>query len=123
MNSLLVKAKCFNFRVFGSKCFILVKKGRNSKFAPKVVEGFLLGYDSNTRACSFFNKSTGLVEVSCDVVFDETNDSQIEAMCIGLRNMSIRDVCPQELQEPTQAQDQPSSSTQASSPTQDGEQA
>ena len=25
---------------------ILVKKGRNSKFAPKAVEGFLLGYDS-----------------------------------------------------------------------------
>jgi transposase InsO family protein len=24
------------FRVFGSKCYILVKKGRNSKFAPKV---------------------------------------------------------------------------------------
>ena len=36
------------FRVFGSKCDILVKKGRHSKFAPKVVEGFLLGYDSNT---------------------------------------------------------------------------
>jgi transposase InsO family protein len=34
------------FRVFGSKCYILVKKGRHSKFAPKVVEGFLLGYDS-----------------------------------------------------------------------------
>jgi hypothetical protein len=33
------------FCVFGSKCYILVKKGRNSKFAPKVVEGFLLGYD------------------------------------------------------------------------------
>jgi transposase InsO family protein len=28
------------FRVFGSKCYILVKKGRHSKFAPKVVEGF-----------------------------------------------------------------------------------
>jgi transposase InsO family protein len=38
------------FRVFGSKCFILIKRGRNSKFAPKAVEGFLLGYDSNTRA-------------------------------------------------------------------------
>jgi hypothetical protein len=38
------------FRVFGSKCFILVKRGRKSKFAPKTVEGFLLGYDSNTRA-------------------------------------------------------------------------
>jgi hypothetical protein len=36
------------FRVFGSKCFILVKRGRKSKFAPKAVEGFLLGYDSNT---------------------------------------------------------------------------
>jgi transposase InsO family protein len=31
------------FRVFGSKCYILVKKGRHSKFAPKAVEGFLLG--------------------------------------------------------------------------------
>ena len=35
------------FRVFGSKCFILIKSGRKSKFAPKDVEGFLLGYDSN----------------------------------------------------------------------------
>jgi hypothetical protein len=33
------------FRVFGSTCFILVKRGRKSKFAPKAVEGFLLGYD------------------------------------------------------------------------------
>jgi hypothetical protein len=38
------------FRVFKSKFYILVKKGRHSKFAPKVVEGFLLGYDSNTKA-------------------------------------------------------------------------
>jgi transposase InsO family protein len=28
------------FRVFGSKCFILVKRGRKSKFAPKAIEGF-----------------------------------------------------------------------------------
>jgi hypothetical protein len=28
------------FRVFGSKCFILIKRGKNSKFAPKEVEGF-----------------------------------------------------------------------------------
>jgi hypothetical protein len=25
------------FRVFGSKCFVLVKRGRKSKFAPKAV--------------------------------------------------------------------------------------
>jgi hypothetical protein len=88
------------FRVFGSKCFILIKRGRKSKFAPKVVEGFLLGYDSNTRAYRVFNKSTGLVEVSCDIVFDETNGSQVEqvdldelddeeAPCVALRNVSI----------------------------------
>jgi transposase InsO family protein len=122
------------FRVFGSKCFILVKRGRKSKFAPKVVEGFLLGYDSNTRAYRVFNKSTGLVEVSCDIVFDETNGSQVEqvdldeiddeeAPCVALRNMSIRDVCPKESEEPTQAQDQLSSSMQASPPTQDEEHA
>jgi hypothetical protein len=122
------------FRFFGSKCFILVKRGRKSKFAPKVVEGFLLGYDSNTRAYRVFNKSTGLVEVSCDIVFDETNGSQVEqvdldelddeeAPCVALRNMSIGDVCPKESKEPPQAQDQPSSSIQASPPTQDEEQA
>jgi hypothetical protein len=119
------------FRVFGSKCFILIKRGRKSKFAPKVVEGFLLGYDSNTRAYRVFNKST---EVSCDIVFDETNGSQVEqvdldelddeeAPCVALRNMSIGDVCPKEPEEPTQAQDQPSSSMQASPPTQDEDQA
>jgi hypothetical protein len=38
-----------------------------------------------------------------------------------LSNMSTGDVCPQEPEEPSQAQDQPSSSIQASPPTQDEE--
>jgi hypothetical protein len=87
-------------------------------------------YDSNTRAYRVFNKSTGLVEVSYDIVFDETNGSQVEqvdidelddeeAPCVVLRNMSIGDVCPKVSEEPTQAQDQLSSSNQASPPTQD----
>jgi hypothetical protein len=114
--------------------YILVKRGRKSKFAPKAVEGFLLSYDSNTRAYRVFNKSTGLVEVSYDIVFHETNDSQVEQVdldelddeevpCVALRNMSIRDVCPKESEEPPQAQDQPSSSMQASPPTQDEDKA
>jgi hypothetical protein len=45
------------FRVFGSKCYVLLKRSKSSKFAPKVYEGFMLGYDA---------------------VFDETNDSQVE---------------------------------------------
>jgi transposase InsO family protein len=72
------KANVSYFRVFGSKCFILIKRGRKSKFTPKAIEGFLLGYDSNTRAYRVFNKSTALVEVSCDIVSDETNGSQVE---------------------------------------------
>jgi hypothetical protein len=122
------------FRVFGSKCFILVKRGRKSKFAPKTIEGFLLGYDSNTRAYRVFNKSSGLVEVSYDVVFDETNGSQVEqvdldeigedqAPSIALRNMSIGDVCPKESEEPPHAQGQPSFSTQGSPPTQNEDEA
>jgi hypothetical protein len=88
----------------------------------------------NTRAYRVFKKSTRLVEVSCDIVFDETNGSQVEqvdldelddeeAPCVALRNMSIGDVCSKESEEPTQAQDQPSSSNQASPPIQDEEHA
>jgi hypothetical protein len=93
---------------------------------------FPFQYDSNTRAYRVFNKSTGLVDVSCDIVFDEINGSQLEkvdldelddeeASYVALRNMSIGDVCPKKSEEPPQAQDQPSSSNQASPPTQDGE--
>ncbi|OSY79228.1 hypothetical protein BLW95_13650 [Lacticaseibacillus paracasei] len=67
------KFNVFYFRVFGSKCYILVKKGRNFKFVFKVVEGFLLGYDLNIKAYRVFNKLSGLVEVFSDVVFDEIN--------------------------------------------------
>jgi hypothetical protein len=90
-------------RVFGSKYYILVKKGRHSKFAPEVVEGFLLGYDSNTKVYRVFNKSSGLVEVSSDVVFDETNGSPREQVDLddvdedevpraAMRTMEIGDV-------------------------------
>jgi hypothetical protein len=104
-NKLGNKPNVSYFRVFGSKCYSLVQRGRNSKFAPKALEGSLLGYDSNTRAYKVFKKSTECVEVSCDVMFDETNGSQEEqvglerlneeeAPCTALNNMSIRDVCP-----------------------------
>jgi hypothetical protein len=114
------------FHVFGIKCYILVKKGRHSKFAPKAVEGFLLGYESNTKAYRVFNKSSVLVEVSSDVVFNETDGSPRERVDLDdidedkvptavMRMMAIGDVQPQELQE----QDQPSSSMLVYPPTQD----
>jgi hypothetical protein len=78
----------------------------------------LLGYDSNTKAHRVFNKSSGLIEVSSDVVIDETNGSPREQVDLddvdeedvpmaAIRTMAIGDVRPQEQKE----QDQPSSST------------
>jgi hypothetical protein len=66
------------FRVIGSKCYVLQKRSKSSKFAPKVYEDFLLGYDSNSHAYRVFNRDSGCVETTCDVVFDETNVSQVE---------------------------------------------
>jgi hypothetical protein len=107
----------------------LGKKGRHSKFAPKAVEGFLLGYDLNTKAYRVFNKSSGLVKVSSKIVFDDTNGSPREQFDLddvdkdeipttAMQTMVIGDVRPQEQQE----QDQPSSSTLVHPPTQDEEQ-
>jgi hypothetical protein len=55
------------------------------------------------------------------VDLDELDDE--EAPCVELSNMSIGDVCPKESKEPPQAQDQPSSSKQASPPTEDEDEA
>jgi hypothetical protein len=71
----------------------------------------------------------GLVEVTSDVVFDETNSSpreqvdlddldEDEVLTAAMRTMAIGDVRPQEQQE----HDQLSSSTMVQSPTQDEEQ-
>jgi hypothetical protein len=95
------------FRVFGCKCFILNKKPKSSKFASKVDEGIFLGYTSNTHGYRVLNKTTGCVEVTCDLTFDESNVSQVEQvdeLCVGkdvpaekaIRKMAIGEVKPQE---------------------------
>jgi hypothetical protein len=95
------------FRVFGSKYYILQKRSKYSKFAPKTYEGFLLGYDSNSHIYRVFNVTTGCVETTCDVVFDGTNSSQKEHVDLdlvdddeapsdALQRMVIDDVRPQD---------------------------
>ena len=66
------KPKVSYFRVLGCKCFILNKKSKISKFAPKVDKGFLLGYGSNEHAYRVFNKTSRRVEIAVDVTFDES---------------------------------------------------
>jgi hypothetical protein len=98
------------FRVFGSKCYVLLKRSKSSKFDPMVYEGFMFGYDSNSRAYCIFRKDSSCVETTRDEVFDETNNSQVEkydlddvddeeAPCDALRTMAIGDLRPQEAKE------------------------
>jgi hypothetical protein len=72
------KPKVDYFRVFGCKCFILNNKSKSSKFAPKVNEGFLLGYATNEHGYRVFNEAIGQIEIVVDVTFDESNGSQKE---------------------------------------------
>jgi hypothetical protein len=101
------KPKVSYFRVFGCKCFILNKRPKTSKFAPKVDESILLGYRSNEHAYRVFNKALGRIEVTVDVTFDESNGSQVEQVdlsvvgkedppCKAIKQMAICDVRPRE---------------------------
>jgi hypothetical protein len=105
------KSNVSYFKVFGSKCYVLQKRSKSSKFSPKVYEGSLLGYDSNSCAHHVFNKDSGCIETTCDTVFDETNVSQVEqynldivdyeeSPCEALQRMAIEDVRPQDPSEP-----------------------
>jgi hypothetical protein len=100
-------------RVFRSKCYVLQKRSKSSKFAPKVYDGFLLGYDSNSHTYHVFNVTIGCVETTCDAAFDETNGSQKEnvdldvvydeeAPCDALQRMVIGDLRPQHLRDQPQ---------------------
>jgi hypothetical protein len=101
------KPKMSYFRVFGCKCFILNKRSKTSKFAPKVDEGFLIGYGSNEHAYRVFNKTFGRVKIAVDVTFDESNGSQVEKVdasvvgkedlpCEAIKQLAISDIRPQE---------------------------
>lgn len=83
-------------------------KPKSSKFAPKVDEGFLLGYGSNEHAYRVFNKATNKVEIIVDVMFDESNVSQVEEddsnivsneepPCEAIKQFTIGDIRPQEV--------------------------
>jgi hypothetical protein len=75
----------------------------------------LLGYDSNSHAYRIFNKDSGFIEITYDVVFYETNGSQKEqvdldlvddeeAPCDALQRMAIGDIKPQDPSDQPQGQ-------------------
>jgi hypothetical protein len=117
------------FRVFGCKCFIRKKGNRLSKFETRSIEGIFVGYSTNSHGYRVYNKTTGQVEESSDVKFDEDNGSQVGQvdpnvvgdvpMELALRRMAIGDIRPIE-EDPPQVQDPPRAPPQViPSPTQD----
>jgi hypothetical protein len=64
------------FWVFGCKCFFLRKGVCLGKFDLKAIEGIFVGYGAESHTYRVFNKSTGCVEESCSVVFEENDSSQ-----------------------------------------------
>jgi hypothetical protein len=66
----------------------------------------LLGYSLNSKAYRVYNQSSGLVEETSDIEFDETNGSQEEqenlsdvgneGLRIAMKNMSTGDVKPKD---------------------------
>ncbi|KAK1594665.1 hypothetical protein QYE76_008237 [Lolium multiflorum] len=72
------KPNVMYIRVFGCKCLVKNNKGKLGKFETRTIEGVFVGYAENSHAYRYYNRSTGTIEVSCDVVFLEDNSSQVE---------------------------------------------
>jgi len=65
------------FKVFGCKCFYLIKGVRLSKFDSKALEGIFVGYGLESHTYRIFDKATGRVIESSSVVFEENNGSHV----------------------------------------------
>nr|AAS98452.2 putative polyprotein [Oryza sativa Japonica Group] len=106
----------------GVVCYIYRKGDSLTKFESRCDEGFFLGYASNSKVYRVYNKNKGIVEETADVQFDETNGSQEghenlddvgdEGLMRAMKNMSIGDVKPIEVEDKpsTSTQDEPSTS-------------
>ncbi|KAK1661354.1 hypothetical protein QYE76_049513 [Lolium multiflorum] len=140
------KPNVMYIRVFGCKCLVKNNKGKLGKFETRTIEGIFVGYAENSHAYRYYNRSTGTIEVSCDVEFLEDNGSQVEQFdpCVAgndddpssaIKHMGIGHIRPMEIHsddqddgievsstaqvEPSSTQAEPSSATQEPSSTQD----
>src|SRR6266498_3999925 len=68
------KPNVLYFRVFGCKCYIYKKRQHLGKFQRRCDIGFMVGYSANTKAYRVYNESTGIVEETYDMEFDESNE-------------------------------------------------
>src|SRR6266498_397690 len=62
------------FLVFGCKCYIYKKRQHLGKFQTRCDIGFMVGYSASSKAYRVYNESTGIVEETYDMEFDESNE-------------------------------------------------
>ena len=79
-------------KVFGCKCFYLIKGVRLHKFDEKALEGIFVGYGAESHTYRVYEKATGRVIESSSVVFEE-NDSPYGGQ---VAPCDVGDVMPQE---------------------------
>ena len=116
------------FRVFGCKCYYLVKGTRLGKFHSKTLEGIFVGYGIESHTYRIYDKSSRIVIESCSVEFDENDGSQVEQVGISdvgddqpqdaIRRMGIGFHRPIEVHQGVD-QDETSSSHEEHSPSQE----
>ena len=89
--------------VFGCKCYIYKKRQHLGKFQRRCDIGFLVGYSSKSKAYRVFNHTTGLIEETYAVEFDESNGSQgahenldDEPLREALKNILVGDIKPKD---------------------------
>jgi hypothetical protein len=107
--------------VFGCKCYIYKKRQHLGKFQRRCDIGFLVGYSSKSKAYKVFNHTTGLVEETYDVEFDESNGSQgviencndvgDEPLREAIKNMPMGDIKPKDDEDDIQVINPPPSSS------------
>ena len=80
------------FRVFGCKCFYLIKGARIGKFHTRSLEGTFVGYGAESHTYRVYDKASRIVIESCSVAFEENNGSLVEQVGVS----DVGDVQPQD---------------------------
>lgn len=80
------KQKLSCLHVFGSKCYILNNREQLRKFDARSDEGVFLGYSMNSHAHCVFNKRTGAVTESVNVIMDDIELNKECSKNIGIEH-------------------------------------
>ena len=82
------------FHIFGSECFLLNIKDKQSNFDPKSDPGVFQGYFSVSKAYRICNKKTLAVEETIHISFKEKKkdlDQNVHDLKEDMENLSLND--------------------------------